>query len=355
MLQDYQVPSEWWGEASAMATFILNRTPSSAISFQTPISRWGSPGTDLSVLHPFGCLVVMHVPKERRTSKLNSTGVLCMLVGLTEAHHNYRLFNPLTGKVHISHDCTFFDGKAFWPNFVSTPPDFHIPSSADAPPNCASDSPVAAPALESSESATISGGSEITPVVNPACEVSASPASSSSPILPIDELQPRHSSLLCQETNSEELEVPESPNNQAVTLPKGWTYDIVPVIPPSNISSKVMIENVVSGKRTRKPPTRFTGVVINNTPCSYQDALQSDSAERWVVAIQNEFTSLERHGVFEEVPYNGSFRLLDTTWVFREKTDSNGNPVEAKARLCVKVFFRWKILTLMKLLLRQGG
>ncbi|MBW0526256.1 hypothetical protein O181_065971 [Austropuccinia psidii MF-1] len=307
MLQDYQVPSEWWGEASAMATFILNRTPSSAISFQTPISRWGSPGTDLSVLHPFGCSVVMHVPKERRTSKLNSTGVLCMLVGLTEAHHNYRLFNPLTGKVHISHDCTFFDGKAFWPNFVSTPsvstpPKFHIPSSADAPPNCPSNSPVAAPALESSESAAISGGSEITPVVDPACEVFGSPAPSSSLVLPVDDLQPHHSSLLCQETNSEELEVAESPNNKAVTLPKGWTYDIVPVVPPSTISSKVSVENVVSGKRTRKPPARFAGVVINNTPSSYQGALQSVSAERWVVAIQNEFSSLERHGVFEEIP-----------------------------------------------------
>ncbi|MBW0581288.1 hypothetical protein O181_121003, partial [Austropuccinia psidii MF-1] len=270
MLQDYQVPSEWWGEASAMATFILNRTPSYAILFQTPISRWSSLATDLSVLHPFGCSVVMHVPKERRASKVNPTGVLCMLVGLTEAHHNYCLFNPLTGKIHVSHDCTFLDGKAFWPNFVSAPPDFHFPSSADAPPNCASNSPVAAPALDSSESAAISGGSEITPVVDPACEVFAPPAPSSSPILPTDDLQPRHPSLLCQETNSEELEVPGSPNDKAVTLPKGWTYDAVPVVWPSSIS----------GKPTRKPPTCFAGVVINNAPCSYQDALWSDSAER---------------------------------------------------------------------------
>ncbi|MBW0543090.1 hypothetical protein O181_082805 [Austropuccinia psidii MF-1] len=321
MLQDYQVPSEWWGEASAMATFILNRTPSSVILFQTPISRWSFLETDLSVLHPFGCSVVMHVPKERRASKVNPTGLLCMLVGLTEAHHNYCLFNPLTGKIHISHDCTFLDGKAFWPNFVSTPsvsapPDFHFPSSADAPPNCASNSPVAAPALESSESAAISGGSEITPVVDPACEVFALPAPSSSPILPMDDLQPRHPSLSCQDTNSEELEAPGSPNNKAY------------------------LQQSISGKRTRKPPTCFAGVVINNAPRSYQDALRSDSAKRWVASIQNELTSLERHGVLEEVPYDGSFQLLNTIWVFREKTDSSGNPVEAKAWLCVKGFLQ---------------
>ncbi|MBW0535868.1 hypothetical protein O181_075583, partial [Austropuccinia psidii MF-1] len=343
MLHDYQVPSEWWGEACAMATFILNRTPSSAISFQTPASIWASLETNLSNLHPFGCSVVMHVPKEKRVSKVNPTGVLCMLVGLTEAHHNFRLFNPLTKKIHISHDCTFLDGEAFWPSFISSsstvstptsPSCLHFPSNANAPPNCASDSLVAAPALENSESVAISGASEITPVVVRACEDVTAPAVST------DNLQPRRLFSSDQETGLEDHELPVTPNNENNNLPKGWTYDVVPVVPPLNISSKISEDNVVSGKRVRKPPACFADVVINSAPRSYSDALRLDSAEKWVVAIQNEFASLERHGVLEEVPYDGSFRLLDTVWVFREKTDSSGNPVEAKARLCVKGFLQ---------------
>ncbi|MBW0570531.1 hypothetical protein O181_110246 [Austropuccinia psidii MF-1] len=224
MLHNYQVPSEWCGEACAMATFILNRTPTSAISFRTPISRWSSLATDLSNLHPFGCLAVMHIPKERQTIKVNPTGVFCMLVGLTEAHHNYCLFNPLTRKIHVPHDCTFLD---------------------------------AAPALESSETTTFYGGSEITPVAN-----------------------------------SEELEVVMPPNGETTSLPKGWTYDVVPVIPPSNISSKILEENVVSGKHARRPPVRFAGVVINNAAGFYHDALWLDYAKKWIIAIQNEFASL---------------------------------------------------------------
>ncbi|MBW0489733.1 hypothetical protein O181_029448 [Austropuccinia psidii MF-1] len=312
MLHDYQVPSEWWGEACAMATFILNRTPTAAISFQTPISRWSSLATNLSNLHPFVCLAVMHFPKERQTSKVNPTGVLCMLVGLTEAHHNYRLFNPVTRKIHVSHDCTFLD---------------------------------AAPALESSESAAILGGSEITPVVDLACDEFAAPVLSpspvfSSPILPAGGPQSHHPSFSPQEANSEELEAVMPPNDKTSSLPKGWTYDVVPVIPPSNISSKISEENVVCGKRDRRPPACFAGVFINNTPGLYHDALRLDSAKKWIVAIQNEFASLERHSVLEEVPYNGSIRLLNTVWVFCEKTDSSGNPVEAKARLCVKGFLQ---------------
>ncbi|MBW0547433.1 hypothetical protein O181_087148 [Austropuccinia psidii MF-1] len=130
------------------------------------------------------------------------------------------------------------------------------------------------------------------------------------------------------------------PNDNTNSLPKGWRYDVVPVITPSNISSKILEENVVSGKCARRPPVCFAGVVINNAPGSYSDALWLDSAEKWIVAIQNEFASLEQHGVLEEVPYNGSFHLLNTFWVFPENTDSSGNPVEAKARLCVKVFLQ---------------
>ncbi|MBW0547434.1 hypothetical protein O181_087149 [Austropuccinia psidii MF-1] len=163
MLYNYQVPSEWWGEACAMAMFILNRTPTSAISFQTPISRWSSLAMNLSNLHPFGFSAVIHVPKERQTSKVNLTGVLCIL-------ENSRLTR------------LYFSGHA------------------DASPNCASNSPVATPALESSESATISGGSEITPVVILACDEFSAPVLSpspvfSSPILPAGGSQPCHPSF----------------------------------------------------------------------------------------------------------------------------------------------------------------
>ncbi|MBW0563835.1 hypothetical protein O181_103550 [Austropuccinia psidii MF-1] len=54
--------------------------------------------------------------------------------------------------------------------------------------------------------------------------------------------------------------------------------------------------------------------------------------------IQNEFSSLERHGVLEEVKIRKVLWLLDITWVFREKTDSLRNVIEEKAQLCVQGF-----------------
>ncbi|MBW0551691.1 hypothetical protein O181_091406 [Austropuccinia psidii MF-1] len=38
MIQDNSVPSEWWGEASAMASIVPNRTPVSTLHFVAPLN-----------------------------------------------------------------------------------------------------------------------------------------------------------------------------------------------------------------------------------------------------------------------------------------------------------------------------
>ncbi|MBW0466951.1 hypothetical protein O181_006666, partial [Austropuccinia psidii MF-1] len=98
-------------------------------------------------------------------------------------------------------------------------------------------------------------------------------------------------------------------------LPKGWRHELVAETAPKDVTSEVSIENVISGKHSRQPPNRFAGAVVGTTP------------------LAKEFASLERHQVVKEVRLQRNQRLLDTTWVFCEKTDA-----EEKERLCVKGF-----------------
>ncbi|MBW0484853.1 hypothetical protein O181_024568 [Austropuccinia psidii MF-1] len=98
------------------------------------------------------------------------------------------------------------------------------------------------------------------------------------------------------------------------------------------------MENFISGKRSRKPPNWFAGAVVGTTPCSFKEALASLKSNAWLNAIAKEFASLEQHQVVKEVRLERNQRLLDTTWVFWEKTDAEGNVTEEKARLCVKGF-----------------
>ncbi|MBW0527945.1 hypothetical protein O181_067660 [Austropuccinia psidii MF-1] len=66
--------------------------------------------------------------------------------------------------------------------------------------------------------------------------------------------------------------------------------------------------------------------------------MASSKSSAWLNAIAKEFASLEQHQVVKEVSRGKNQRLLDTTWVFREKTDAEGNVTEEKACLCVKGF-----------------
>ncbi|MBW0527357.1 hypothetical protein O181_067072 [Austropuccinia psidii MF-1] len=52
-------------------------------------------------------------------------------------------------------------------------------------------------------------------------------------------------------------------------LPKGWKYDLVAETTPEDITSVISMKHIVPGKRTRQPPPRFAGAVINTAPRSF--------------------------------------------------------------------------------------
>ncbi|MBW0468231.1 hypothetical protein O181_007946 [Austropuccinia psidii MF-1] len=207
-----------------MAAYLLNQTPVSSLSFQTPISTWvaTSPSTGTDHLHPFGCTAVIHLPKERQTSKVSPTGVLCSSELISDPEVVEALLDKRGG----------------------TSPEAVIVF----PPQ-----PIAS------------------------------------------------------------LEKP---------LPKGWMYKQVAETTPKDITSVVSMEHFVSGKRSRQPPNWFSGVVVGMVPCSFGEAMASLKSNALLNASAGEFASPEQHQVVKEVRRGKNQRLLDTTWVFHEKTNA---------------------------------
>ncbi|MBW0461123.1 hypothetical protein O181_000838 [Austropuccinia psidii MF-1] len=267
-LCNYKVPLEWWREACSMAAFVLNQTPIASINYFTPISLWDPlKARNILDLHPFGCTAIMHCSKENRKSKVDTSGICCMLIGIKEGHKNFHLFEPKSKNIYITHDCIFLDCEAFWPNYRGF---FQISllfgTKGTHHPPCPDDSPF-------SEVPTI--------------------------------IQPLEEEQSCPEDNNS---LPP-PN-----VPKGWTFDLVPDEAPKNIESTISSKKIILGKHQAQPPSHFSGA--------------------------KEFSSLERHGVLEEVTRTNDLWLLSTTWVFREKTDAHGNLLEEKAPLCVRGFLQ---------------
>ncbi|MBW0527468.1 hypothetical protein O181_067183 [Austropuccinia psidii MF-1] len=113
-----------------------------------------------------------------------------------------------------------------------------------------------APSLEPFESAASSGSSETTPVIEIACGETTSPLfppsfvlccvlSYNPPISPEEDSQPLCLSSSPQETYMEEVEVSSRAKAKSANFPKGWTYDVVPVIKSNNTTRKISEDNVV--------------------------------------------------------------------------------------------------------------
>ncbi|MBW0461308.1 hypothetical protein O181_001023 [Austropuccinia psidii MF-1] len=253
----------------------------------------------LANLHPFGCTAIMNSPKPRQKSKVSPTGILCMLVGIQEGHHNYCLFDPKTNSIYISHDCIFKDKEAFWPSHSPYSPTlaqelFLLPSM-----------PSFNPLPNVQESANDPDSVLFVPEENDSEGASAIPHAA--PIL--DTTLPSPNLQLPIEADSSTPAFSGQPNSTSSlsrgnndSLPKGWTCNIVPIEAPQNIDSSVLSSNILTSGRLRRPPSRFAGAVINKAPVSFKEAMASSKSDE------------------------------------REKTNSLGNVIERKACLCVRGF-----------------
>ncbi|MBW0477421.1 hypothetical protein O181_017136 [Austropuccinia psidii MF-1] len=343
MIHHNSVPAKWWGEAEAIPAFLLNRTPVLAHNFRTPLSMWDtSTSFNLSYLHPFGCTVEMNNPKLWQKSKVKPIGALCVLVEIQEHHHNYQLFDPAGKKILMSHYCHFIDDEAFWPThpFPSQIPLF-IPSIAlfnscnaveekpdslghllsALPDDLAKDS-VAAP-IHSNHQYT-----SLLPPIEEGCGSVTDPVQQG----------PDETDRTCEYTlNSDPL---FSSIKKSTTLPKGWVCEKVLEKAPKDITSGITNDNIISSGCVRSPSNCFAAAVISKAPCSFKEAMASLKSNSFAFAIQNEFSSLEKHVVFEEVEFHNGLQLLDNMWVFHEKMDSLGNVTGEKSHLCVRGFLQ---------------
>ena len=92
------------------ASFIINKSPSSAIDFKIPEEVWSSRPVDYSSLKIFSCPAYVHVQSGEH-SKLDSKSRKCVFLGFEKGVKGYRLWDPISKKTVTSRDVIF--DKAF--------------------------------------------------------------------------------------------------------------------------------------------------------------------------------------------------------------------------------------------------
>lgn len=105
MLIGSGVPKVLWGEAVMTASYIVNRTPSSALGDKTPEELWTGHVPDYSHLRIFGCAAYSH----QSIGKLEPRAQKCVFLGYPDGVKGYRLWSKEVKGFRIinSRDVTF--------------------------------------------------------------------------------------------------------------------------------------------------------------------------------------------------------------------------------------------------------
>ncbi|GBP12614.1 Retrovirus-related Pol polyprotein from transposon TNT 1-94 [Eumeta japonica] len=108
MMFNADLSKNYWAEAVTTAAYIINRSPTHALSDITPHEVWTGQKPDLSNIRIFGCPAMVHIPKEKR-QKLDMKSRQLIFVGYSECTKGYRFMDPKTNKAVISRDVHFLE------------------------------------------------------------------------------------------------------------------------------------------------------------------------------------------------------------------------------------------------------
>ncbi|KAI5316883.1 hypothetical protein L3X38_036590 [Prunus dulcis] len=124
-LFEARMPHHFWGEALCSAAYLINRTPSSTLQYQTPFQTLTTlltmPSTPNLEPRLFGCVAYVQVYPHQR-GKLDPCVLRCVFVGYADTQKGYKCFHPPTQTMHVTADVTFHESEFYYSRGVSEHP-----------------------------------------------------------------------------------------------------------------------------------------------------------------------------------------------------------------------------------------
>ncbi|UYV73235.1 hypothetical protein LAZ67_10002262 [Cordylochernes scorpioides] len=271
------LPTASWAELTNTAAYLRNRVTNRHNEEKTPFELWFGKRPALQHLRAIGCETFVHVPKQRRNSKLQPRATKGILVGYSLQGRGWRIWIPEKRQVVESRNCVFKEEILYKQpkrerdtlpsvHFSSKEASFQEESNADQPVD-----------RETEELIGTTGG--------------------------MDQL-------------SETL--PENLRSHPMTLRSHGKTAESPE--EDNIGGQI---NATSAE--------------DNNP-TYEEAMNSPEVANWIEAIEEERESLERHDVWQLQELPKGIKPLKCRWVLNKKINAVDGTTRYKARLVAKGF-----------------
>ncbi|KAJ9547397.1 hypothetical protein OSB04_019940 [Centaurea solstitialis] len=293
-------PEHFWGEAAFTAVYTINRHPTPTLHNKSPYEALHGITSAYELLKVWGCACFVQLQPHEHT-KLQPRSRLCLFLGYGIEHKGYRCWDPISKRLRISRNVTFWEHVPFYtmPNSNSETPTSIVPFFTDS--SVSLDLPSLVP----------------TPTSKAPTHV-ASPIPSTHIPPPSTTISPDHVPLT----------QPSVPSQQSSSEPSVESTD------PGPSSS----ENVRRSNRVRQVPSHlrdyhcYATLLSNHEPTSYKEA---SSSSHWQATMQEELQALAKAQTWDSVPLPHGKRPIGSKWVFKIKTDSIDR---YKARLVAKGF-----------------
>ncbi|KAJ9551099.1 hypothetical protein OSB04_015144 [Centaurea solstitialis] len=138
-----------------------------------------------------------------------------------------------------------------------------------------------------------------------------------------------------------DLQVVDEENTTPVVEPEIQHKNVEPQSEPIE---EVQTQDLRRSSRVRQEPDRYLGFLVSqdsgdlNEPTSYGEAVSGSESEQWQEAMRAEMQSMYDNQVWELTDLPQHCKAVGRKWVFKKKTDMDGNVHTFKARLVAKGF-----------------
>ena len=93
MLLKASLPERFWADAINTACYVRNRCKTKATGDHTPYEEWSGWKPTVCYLKVFGCRAFVHVPKQKRQSKLEPRAIMGIMIGYAREKKAYRIWD----------------------------------------------------------------------------------------------------------------------------------------------------------------------------------------------------------------------------------------------------------------------
>ena len=275
MMNRSTLPLSFWSYALITAARILNMAPTKKVD-KTPYEIWHGRVPSLSYLRVWGCEAYV---RQEASNKLDPRSTKCIFVGYPKNSLGYYFYNPAENKIFIARKAEFLESK-------------FLMEEASGRRMVLEEEPLA----DAHEVGTSTQHTDVEPEQIDDQET-----------IRHEDVEPDH--IVDQETNE--------------------------------------TQSVRKSGRLRQEPERYGFfispdgcclLVDSDEPTNYRNAMTGSESDQWLEAMNTEMQSMYDNQVWDLVDLPPNCRTVGSKWVFKKKTNMDGNLHTFKARLVAKGF-----------------